>query len=88
MEGSEWESRASRDEEAALGRPDDAGRDWVPDEDDLAELYSPEYLEGAASGDARAERLAELRRRVAKGAYQVSADEIARALLRRTLLGD
>ena len=71
-----------------MARAKDTGRDWISDEDDLGDLYSPEYLAGCASGDARAERLAELRRRVAQGAYQVNADEIARALLRRTLLGE
>ncbi len=71
-----------------MARPKDSTRDWISDEDDLGELYSPEFLQTCAEGEARAERLAELRRRVAQGAYRVNADEIARALLSRGLLGE
>jgi anti-sigma28 factor (negative regulator of flagellin synthesis) len=74
--------------ENALANPSDKDKDWISDEDDLGELYSPEYLEDCAAGEARAERLAELRRRVAQGAYRINPEEVAGALLRRGLTED
>lgn len=70
-----------------MARPRD-GKDWIPDEDDLGELYSPEYLADCASGEAREERLSELRRRVEQGAYRVNPDELAHALLLRARLDE
>jgi anti-sigma28 factor (negative regulator of flagellin synthesis) len=52
------------------------------------EAYGAEYLRECASGDARAERLAELRRRIRLGAYRVDAETIAEELLRRGDLGE
>jgi anti-sigma28 factor (negative regulator of flagellin synthesis) len=66
-----------------MAHPRDADRDWISDEDDLGELYSADYLRECAAGDARAERLAELRRRIAAGAYKVDAAHLADSLLAR-----
>lgn len=46
-------------------------------------LYSPEYLRECASGDARKERLDELKRRIQHGAYRVEAERVADELLQR-----
>jgi anti-sigma28 factor (negative regulator of flagellin synthesis) len=62
------------------------GLDFVSDSDDLEALYSPEYLLECSSGDARMERLAELRRRIQQHAYRIDADRLATELLRRELL--
>ncbi len=53
------------------------------DERDLTveDLYSPEYLKDCAEGDARRERLEELKRRIELGAYKTDADSIAESLL-------
>ncbi|MFQ5697306.1 MAG: flagellar biosynthesis anti-sigma factor FlgM [Myxococcota bacterium] len=51
------------------------------------EAYSPEYLSALADGDARRERLEELRRRIECKAYRVQSDRIAEELLERGLLG-
>jgi anti-sigma28 factor (negative regulator of flagellin synthesis) len=66
-----------------MAHPRDADRDWISDEDDLGELYSAEYLRECAAGDARAERLAELRRRIEAGAYKIDAAQLADSLLDR-----
>lgn len=60
--------------------------DFVSESDDLEALYSPEYLLECSSGNARVERLAELRRRIQQHAYRVDAETIAAELLRRELL--
>ena len=53
--------------------------------DDCEKAYSIEYLREIAQGDSRAERLAELRRRIALGAYRIDPARIAETfLLRRT----
>jgi anti-sigma28 factor (negative regulator of flagellin synthesis) len=70
-------------EGGVMAHPRDADRDWISDEDDLGELYSAEYLRECAAGDARAERLAELRRRIEAHAYKVDAIDLAAALLSR-----
>lgn len=59
-----------------------------PSEDDLefADAYPTEYLAAVASGDARDERLAELRRRIALGAYKPDPDAIAEGMLSRVTL--
>jgi anti-sigma28 factor (negative regulator of flagellin synthesis) len=49
----------------------------------LEALYSPEYLRDCADGDARQERIAELKRRIQADAYKVDADRIAAELLLR-----
>jgi len=55
---------------------------------DVAEVYSVEYLAEAASGDAREERLAELKRRIALGAYKPDPDAIAEGMIARVGLRD
>jgi anti-sigma28 factor (negative regulator of flagellin synthesis) len=50
---------------------------------DVAEVYSVEYLAQAAGGDAREERLAELKRRIALGAYKPDPDAIAEGMIAR-----
>jgi anti-sigma28 factor (negative regulator of flagellin synthesis) len=59
-----------------------------PDPEELEALYSPEYLRECASGEAREERLSELRRRIACGAYRVDPDSLAAEILRRGTLAD
>lgn len=54
---------------------------------DVADVYSVEYLAEAAGGDARQERLAELKRRIALGAYKPDPDAIAEGMLSRVNLG-
>ncbi|HXZ85065.1 MAG TPA: flagellar biosynthesis anti-sigma factor FlgM [Myxococcota bacterium] len=54
---------------------------------EVSEAYSVEYLAEAASGDARQERLAELKRRIALGAYKPDPDAIAEGMLARVDLG-
>ena len=49
----------------------------------LDDLYSVEYLAEVAGGDARAERLEELKRRIALGAYKPDAESIAADMLAR-----
>lgn len=51
----------------------------APDED----LYSAEYLAEVAGGNAREERLAELKRRIELGAYKPDAASIAEGMLSR-----
>ena len=50
---------------------------------DVEEVYSVEYLAQAAGGDAREERLAELKRRIALGAYKPDPDAIAEGMIAR-----
>lgn len=50
---------------------------------EVADVYSVEYLAQAASGDAREERLAELKRRIALGAYKPDPDAIAEGMIAR-----
>jgi anti-sigma28 factor (negative regulator of flagellin synthesis) len=47
------------------------------------DLYSVEYLAEVAGGNARAERLEELKRRIALGAYKPDPDAIAEGMLSR-----
>ena len=49
--------------------------------EELEAAYSPEYLADCADGDARQERLEELKRRIALDAYKVDSDRIAEELL-------
>ena len=51
------------------------------------ELYSVDYLAEVAGGDAREERLAELKRRIELGAYKPDAQSIAEGMLSRAGLG-
>jgi anti-sigma28 factor (negative regulator of flagellin synthesis) len=62
--------------------------DLVPEDEELLSLYDEEYLNECASGTAREERLAELRRRIRQGAYCVDAERIAEEMLRRGDLSD
>ena len=54
---------------------------------DVSAVYSIEYLAEAAGGEARQERLAELKRRIALGAYKPDPDAIAEGMLARVDLG-
>jgi anti-sigma28 factor (negative regulator of flagellin synthesis) len=54
---------------------------------DVADVYSVEYLAEVATDDARQERLAELKRRIALGAYKPDPDAIAEGMLSRVNLG-
>ena len=56
--------------------------------DDAAELYSPDYLLDCADEEARSERLAELKRRIALGAYDIDPDSVALHMLGRVDLDD
>jgi anti-sigma28 factor (negative regulator of flagellin synthesis) len=58
------------------------------DQGELEALYSPGYLRDCADGEAREERLQELRRRIALRMYDVDATSIADGLLSRGDLGD
>jgi anti-sigma28 factor (negative regulator of flagellin synthesis) len=50
---------------------------------DMADAYSVEYLAEVSGGNAREERLAELKRRIALGAYKPDPDAIAEGMLSR-----
>lgn len=54
---------------------------------DLDDLYSAEYLADVAGGNARAERLEELKRRIELGAYKPDPDAIAEGMLSRVGIG-
>ena len=54
---------------------------------EVSEVYSVEYLAEVSGGDARQERLAELKRRIALGAYKPDPDAIAEGMLSRVNLG-
>jgi anti-sigma28 factor (negative regulator of flagellin synthesis) len=54
----------------------------------LEALYPPEYLRDCADGEAREERLQELRRRIEMNLYDVDSNRIADGLLSRGDLGD
>ena len=60
----------------------------IPVDDESMSPYDVEYLKECASGTAREERLAELRRRIHHGAYHVDAESIAEEMLRRGDLSD
>jgi len=51
--------------------------------DQLEDLYSPEYLRDCASGSSRRERLEEIKRRIDSCAYRVDPDRLAEELLLR-----
>ena len=51
--------------------------------EELDGAYSIEYLAECADGNAREERIEELRRRIEAGAYRVDADWVAQELLSR-----
>jgi len=59
----------------------------IEDVEMMSEAYSVEYLAEVAAGDARQERLAELKRRIALGAYKPDPDAIAEGMLSRVNLG-
>jgi anti-sigma28 factor (negative regulator of flagellin synthesis) len=67
-------------------RASDSAETAAPDLE-VSEVYSVEYLAEAANGDARQERLAELKRRIALGAYKPDPDAIAEGMLSRVNLG-
>jgi anti-sigma28 factor (negative regulator of flagellin synthesis) len=66
-------------------RASDPAKAPAPDLE-VAEVYSVEYLAEAAGGNARQERLAELKRRIALGAYKPDPDAIAEGMLSRVNL--
>jgi anti-sigma28 factor (negative regulator of flagellin synthesis) len=55
----------------------------TPSDTDLEPGYSAEYLRQVADGEARQERLAELKRRIELGAYHPDARSIAEGMLTR-----
>lgn len=63
-------------------------RELITEADELNAVYSAEYLRDCADGEARQERLAELRRRIEAQAYNVDAARIAEELLLRRDLGE
>ncbi len=71
-----------------MGGPDRESRDRIGEDEDLDELYGLKYLQECASGTAREERLAELRRRIEHGAYRVDSQALADEMLLRGDLGD
>jgi hypothetical protein len=54
-----------------------------PGGDDPADAYDPEYLREVAAGEARQQRLEELKRRIACGAYHPDPASIAEGMLSR-----
>ena len=58
------------------------------DPEELEDLYSAEYLQECASGEARNERLDELKRRIEAGAYKLDPDWVAEHLLAKDDLKD
>ena len=54
-----------------------------PPGDEAEDSYDPEYLRDVAGGDARQERLEELKRRIALGAYNPDPRSIAEGMLSR-----
>jgi len=54
-----------------------------PRREDVEEAYDAEYLREVAGGEAREERLAELKRRIELGAYHPDPTSIAEGLLSR-----
>ena len=59
------------------------GRQEQQERDPAEDAYSVDYLRDVADGDAREERLAELRRRIQLGAYHVDPNWIADHFLSR-----
>ena len=53
------------------------------DDSEVESMYSPEYLRDCASGQARQERLQELARRIALGAYQIDERWVADQMVQR-----
>jgi anti-sigma28 factor (negative regulator of flagellin synthesis) len=51
--------------------------------DDAESAYDPEYLREVADAEARQERLEELKRRIAQGAYHPDPTSIAEGMLSR-----
>jgi anti-sigma28 factor (negative regulator of flagellin synthesis) len=66
-----------------MSDPKRTDRDLAPGPEKTESLYSPEYLKECASGEARQERLEELKRRIALGAYRVNADWVAEEILQK-----
>lgn len=67
-------------------RPEPSPRDRAHERAEGAislDAYSPEYLRACTEGNAREERLAELKRRIRARAYRVDAGRIAEELLLR-----
>ncbi len=62
--------------------------DSEAEENPTESVYSAEYLMECADEEARQERLEELKRRIALGAYRIDSDSIAEQMLGRVDLGD
>lgn len=77
-----------RSEREKKRKPAAAPREPKAPDLDMSQVYSVEYLAEAAGGDARQERLAELKRRIALGAYKPDPDAIAEGMLSRVNLAD
>ncbi len=60
----------------------------IDDAAELDSLYSPDYLRDCADEEARSERLAELKRRIELGAYNIDPDSVALHMLGRANLDD
>ena len=67
--------------------PKNTPADLIPPEE-VEDLYSPEYLKECADEEARQERLEELKRRIALGAYNVDADSVALHMMGRVELDE
>jgi len=63
-------------------------RDKDKSADVESEAYSVEYLAEVSGGNARQERLAELKRRIALGAYKPDPDAIAEGMLSRVNMAE
>jgi anti-sigma28 factor (negative regulator of flagellin synthesis) len=63
-------------------------RDKDKSADVESEAYSAEYLAEVSGGNARQERLAELKRRIALGAYKPDPDAIAEGMLSRVNMAE
>ena len=67
---------------------EDETLDLAPESEDCEDAYSVEYLLECATDETRSERLAELQRRIAQGAYRVDPARIAEFFLTRRTASD
>ena len=69
-------------------RTEDEAEDLTPESENCEDAYSVEYLLECATDETRSERLAELQRRIAQGAYRVDPARIAEFFLTRRTASD